>query len=153
MGNPFEEKSLAEIRAMVPDLADADLDALAACVCNGVWLRWNPKSGPSDREWYWQAWVGEGWYPLYGVHYDYRPTTDPVHAMRLQEKYHINVTCFQYSDGDRWEARAGYGHIEAQFGKSLCRVRTEAGLVAELKKREHIGRRYSTKGKGVPRWT
>lgn len=36
--NPFHKKSPADLLAMVPDLADPELDALCAAVCDGEWV-------------------------------------------------------------------------------------------------------------------
>lgn len=94
--NPFLNKSPAELLVMVPDLADPELDALCAAVCDGECVAWIEKydelmswqfSCHGKRLPYWHWWSVP----------DY--TSDPREAMRLLVKYRITVEQLGMSGG------------------------------------------------------
>lgn len=113
-----------------PSLSDADLDALAACLCDGQWIQMN------EHIRHWVEWhlelvnVENGW--LAPVPF----TTDPREAMRLQVKYNLGVSPF---DAIGATFTKGWG-ICAQFKEDTtearCRALTGAAVLAELTKRE-----------------
>ncbi|KKM93510.1 hypothetical protein LCGC14_1207720 [marine sediment metagenome] len=153
MTNPFHHTredgseyraSLPELKAMVPGLADAELNALCAAVCDGEWV--------CCAERFYGGW--QKWNVLFGawlsfVHctltYPYCPTSDWREAGRLLEKYGLivrpgsikNVPIRLWFSSSRW-----------QFNKATntnpCRAITEAAVVTRLTEmiEEKRGRRY-----------
>lgn len=113
-------------------LPNPDLDALAACWCEGEWVQLDDNRG--DERLRWQIWVcNEFWYPLVGVHYNYQPTTDPVAAMRLQEKYKIGTQFLEEYEGctNVWIADQEDVPVPC-IHEFLCRAIAEAALITAL---------------------
>lgn len=109
-------------------LPNADLDALAACWCEGEWVR-------ADRTF-------GGW-----RYYTHRPfpnsvdfiplyTTSPDAAMRLQVKYNMGITPLMWDWG---EVIIPGEYISMKFKENTiearCRAITEAALITELTNR------------------
>lgn len=98
MQNPFKDKTQKEVKQMVNELDKElvldkkDLNALAAALCNKLFLRFNSK--PRIDNLYWEAWVGF-WYPIRGIHHNFHPTTIIADAICLAAKYKMHI---QYED-------------------------------------------------------
>ncbi len=129
-------------------LSNADLDALAACWCEGEWV----EPVPAMDEWC--MLIGERNIPSFLATWAPVPayTTDPVAAMRLQVKCDIGTVHLDSpGGGGSWEAGAWMwpndlakteridayvehtkDSTEADKLKALCRAITEAALLAAL---------------------
>lgn len=119
--NPFTNKSLPEIKAMVPGLSDGELDALCAEYCDGREL----------KHYHGRLFV---WDYLYDSGFDYPKayTTDGREAMRLLAKYEIQVgPVFPNFD-------AFSDDVHSECVSNPCRAIAEAALVAELQKRINL---------------
>lgn len=128
--NPFHDKSPAEFLVVIPDLADPELDALAAAVCDGDWIELNT-SGDVD---FWQMvclvpnfihrdkqiWC---WTTMYRQSY-----FDPCEAMRLLVKYRLSIV----PQGIAWWCRSGIEHTPIHQNTNPCRAIIEAAVVCEL---------------------
>lgn len=132
MSNPFLGKSLTQLRDGAPSLSNAELDALAACVCDGEWLQFSPTIG---GKMIWNVWVSTkyGGYILFPAHFHY--TTDWREAGRLLVKYKIDTLWIEdhKDDGDVWAAVGP--SPQYSVNTSLHRAITEAAVAAELTKR------------------
>lgn len=116
-----------------PPLSGTDLDALAACVCDGEWVKRN-KAGK------WLAWRDDprqeiGWWWLKEY------TTDPREAMRLMVKYwlHIEPMVPEHADEHtqpywtiKWPRRLHYLHMSGGRHDSFCHAATVAAVIAAL---------------------
>lgn len=129
--NPFTNKSLPEIREMVPGLSDTELNAAAAKYCYGCEIRLN-------KRWGWQM-VTE-----YGATRVIQPTTDGREAMRLLEGKQYRLRSMADGVAGPW-CVIGWQRspVDSFFqwtpecdGKgNLCRAITYAAVIAELTKR------------------
>ena len=112
-------------------LLNADLDALAACVCEGEWVRvWRNKVVPH----FWQRAYA---FPDWGapVVWDLVPTytTSPDAVMQLRDRYKINTQWFpSEGEGGIWGASATPQGVALQFDSNPCCAETKAALVAAL---------------------
>lgn len=107
-------------------LCDADLDALAACVCEGEWVRWC-ESGRPPR---WQKIYAIGqphvWIdiPTY--------TTSPDAAMRLAVKYGVGIV-YLSTGRAAFTARVGPSlYAEEGTVEARCHGLATAALIAAL---------------------
>ncbi len=135
-------------------LSNSDLDALAACVCDGEWVKFSSewpraqswtirKDGRASAQTGYRTWQ---WVSFY--------TTSPDAAMRLQVKYDIDTMHLDGNDADPnccWHAGAWVWPVDAieavkidvyvehakdatddEKQKVLCCAITEAALIAAL---------------------
>lgn len=119
-------------------LEDAEIDALAACVCEGMWVRL------SEKKWFnkegtffiwehcyfgWELWLR---IPAY--------TTDPREAMRLMVKYHLDPTpILTGGNQENWKVHGTFRNESSQVKNTvedLCRALTECALIEALTMRE-----------------
>ncbi|KKN05259.1 hypothetical protein LCGC14_1089030 [marine sediment metagenome] len=142
MNNPFLNKSLPELKAMTPGLADPELNALCAAMCDEKWVRWY------DDERFIAYRIPEraGWFcfesyeavtPRIRLEGYYEPTSDGREAMRLLEKL--------LDQGQVGFHKTKDGRIVLMYGESIVtqnfafiksntvyRAITEAAVVAGL---------------------
>lgn len=108
-------------------LSNVDLDALAACWCEGIFV----------RNWIWK-------YPKHYTHYVSNPpqyvvqgnwvlppayTTSPDAVMRLRMKY--NISTYRWHNRESWLANADDCNV-GRVDENPCRAETEAALIAAL---------------------
>ena len=136
--NPFLDKPPSELKAMLPDLSDPELDALCACVCNGEWVEENTDGEVS----FWQMACLVGWTHLKKeiwcwttmFRLSYFP---PENAIRLLVKYELEVGPNGYcgKTGTFWESGPSLEDIRSDPGSlkpNPCRAITEAAVTVEL---------------------
>lgn len=120
MSNPFEGKSLAQLRDDVPGLSNAELDALAACVCDGYYVSHN----------------GGGFWVFNGTYFEamHRHTTDWREAGRLLVKYKLHLEPCRFHE--EWWAHDYECHATSRGDtQDPRRAITEAAVIAELTQR------------------
>ncbi len=132
--NPFLNKSLSELKAMTPGLADPELDALCAAVCDEEWVKLDRVKMRRTNEirflWKRYYFFSDGPNILLDVP---RVTSDWREAGRLLVKYRLivwpdsiqNVPIKLWFSSTRW-----------QFNKAAntnpCRAIADAAVVAGL---------------------
>lgn len=116
-------------------LSSPDLDALAACWCEGEWVRaWGNNAVPH----FWQrARAFNDWEE--GFVWDLIPdyTTSPDAAMQLLVKYKLQPKIIKLQGKEHWYVLCGAGSedcsvVEGATIEALCHALTEAALVAAL---------------------
>ena len=143
--SPFLDKSLPELLAMVPGLADPELNALCAAVCDENWVRYSwtrPYSFSATR---WEQWrlylYGRQPQPYWQSVNANKYTSDGREAMRLLEKYRLELGPNGYCGKPEvfWECAPCLEDVRGLSEPSVwatnpCRAITEAVVAAELTK-------------------
>ena len=123
MSNPFQNASLPELLAMIPDLSDAELDALTAIYCEG----WDGSKHLGSRKFrLFNSFTGEHEEvacPIY--------TSDWREAGRLLVKYRLTLMPLR----DEWGVLGHPSKPMLAEASSPCRAIAEAACVAELTQR------------------